>query len=168
VTAVKAERATLKEKTEAAEERAARHERRIQELEQALRSGSTPPPAIAQDTSALEEKLRKAEQKASLVEDKLRRAEERVQDLEIQLANRPTSSSDVSAPPAPDIPGGPPPPPPPMPAMKVIDSSKLNIKAKSGQESVARKVDPREQNMANLIDEIRKGVKLKAVAVSEK
>ncbi len=56
------------------------------------------------------------------------------------------------------------PPPPPLPVFKVIDPTKLNIK-KQGENSLEKmdaERDPVRAQMIFLIDEIKKGVKLKA------
>jgi len=167
VSAVKNERGTLRDKTLAAEQRAFQAEQRIQQLEGVLRSSESG--ALASEVkndysqiTKLESKLLETEEKLRISENLCRKAEERAEELEQKLAKHNTLSDSN---PSFSEEGAPPPPaPPPPPSPKFIDSTKLNIKKKVGEDGLplpVKETDPRQKNMANLIEEIKKGIKLR-------
>jgi hypothetical protein len=111
--------------------------------------------AVKNERAVLKEKLDDAIAKAKY-------ESERAAALELRLQERPSSSSayvdDVPPPPMDD---GPAPPPPPPPSFKVIDPSKITVKKSEHGEEKPK--DGKAENMANLIAEIKTGVKLKSV-----
>eukprot|EP01119_Soliformovum_irregulare_P017984 TRINITY_DN5433_c0_g1_i2.p1 TRINITY_DN5433_c0_g1~~TRINITY_DN5433_c0_g1_i2.p1 ORF type:complete len:349 (-),score=93.79 TRINITY_DN5433_c0_g1_i2:31-1077(-) len=162
IAAVKKERATVKIQMDDLQAHKEALTRDLDRLRQSLPNASPPPLPQTTDQDeiyALKRSLAAADQR---IRDAEARADKLVLELEsqTQVTSPPPSLDDDPILPADDEMGGPPPPPPP-PAVKNIDSTKLNIIKKSGSSDAAPKKRDDGQDLTNLIEEIRKGVKLR-------
>lgn len=115
--------------------------------------------AVKAERMTLKGKLDEAVAKAQEESD-------RANELERRLAERPVATPSVITDDAPPMvfDDAPAPPPPPPPAFKVIDPSKITVKKSEGGPHEEKPRDAKAENMANLINEIKNGVKLKSVS----